>query len=83
MTLFMSKLNQQGKPKPQKFRCKTCYRVFKTEIGFNVHKAVHRDKTTTSYHTKDGLYKSGKHAEGDKKQAVDYTPHEPDMRFIQ
>jgi len=82
MTLFMSQLLENGKPKPDKTRCKKCFRVFRSEKGFNVHKAVHRDKTVTSYHDKENLYKSRKHTGGDKKRVVDYTPHTPDGRFV-
>ena len=82
MTLFISQLLENGKPKPDKTRCKKCFRVFRTEKGFNVHKAIHRDKTVTSYHQKGDLFKSKKHTGGDKKRAVDYTPHTPDVRFV-
>ena len=60
MTLFMKLLDENGKPKPEKLRCKKCHKVYRTEKGFNVHKAVHRDKTVTSYHQKGDLYKSRK-----------------------
>ena len=83
MILFISDLNEDGKPIPVNVKCNVCHRMFKSEKGYNIHKAIHRDGITTSYHDKENLYKSGKHTDGDKKRAVDYTPHDPDMRFIQ
>jgi len=60
MTIFISQLTSRGKIRPHKTRCKKCYKVFKTQEGFNIHKAIHRDKTVTSYHNKKDLYKSKK-----------------------
>jgi len=83
MTLFISQLAENGKPLPVKIRCSVCHKTYRTEKGYNIHKAVHRDKKITSYHDKENLFKSKKYSGGDKKRSADYTPHAPDMRFIQ
>lgn len=83
MILFISQLTEDGKPLPVRIICSVCHKTYRTEKGYNIHKAVHRDGSVTSYHDKENLYKSEKHTGGDKKRTVDYTPHEPDMRFIQ
>ena len=61
MTLFMNNLNSEGKPIIENVHCQKCGFTSQTEQGIRVHMAVHRDGTTTSYHTKDGLYKSERH----------------------
>lgn len=61
MTLFISQLDSKGKPKPNKTRCKKCYKIFTTQEGFNVHKAVHR-VGPDSYHIKGEYVKSRRYA---------------------
>jgi len=59
MTLFISQLNEHGRPKNENLVCRKCGRKFKFESGFNKHKSIHR-VGPDSYHDKDNLYKSGK-----------------------
>jgi len=86
MMYYMSRLDPKGKPIKENSKsahCQICGFTSTSIHGVRIHMASHRDGIVTSYHQKGDLYKSKKHSEGDKKSAVDYTPHEPDMRYIQ
>lgn len=65
MIFFMNDLDSNGKPLHQAEKknahCQICGFTSPSTHGLRVHMAIHRDGTTTSYHTKDGLYKSGRH----------------------
>jgi len=58
---YMSNLDKKGKPIKENHKtayCQICGFTSTTTHGVRVHMAVHRDGTTTSYHTKDSLFKS-------------------------
>jgi len=61
---FMSNLDSKGKPIKENHKiayCQVCGFTSSTVHGLRVHMAIHRLGEPTSYHTKDGLYKSGRH----------------------
>jgi len=61
--LFMNNLGSDGKPikeDNEKAHCLKCGFTSKTIHGLRIHMAIHRIGPG-SYHTKDGLYKSGRH----------------------
>ena len=60
MTLFIRDLDENGKPKKEHTHCKQCGYTTDNYHGLRVHMAVHRDKTVTSYHNKQDLFKSRK-----------------------
>jgi len=61
MTLFIKDLDENGRPqKVSPAECQQCGFTALTWHGLRVHMAIHRIGPG-SYHTKDGLLKSGRH----------------------
>jgi len=57
---YMSKLDEEGKPKDGPIKCSVCHFISKNEVGHKHHIAVHRRDKPHSYHD-ERLLKSGKY----------------------
>jgi len=62
MILFITNLDENGKPKFQNTKCKKCGKILKSEGGFHKHKSMHKEGKIKEPNHKTRLFKSEKWA---------------------